>query len=325
MLMDSDKLGIQPCVDYAFKKVFGQPANAICLISLLNATLTLPYPVTDVEILNPFNEKDFEEDKLSCVDLRARDAQGRIFVVEIQLAVRGSYPARAVFYACEAYAGQLADGDDYSQLRATYCIAILLENIWKTDNQLHHRFQFLDQTSGLTLADTIEIHTVELAKYDSRGGIADRDSSPLSQWVFWLKYAEGYSAQDLKQILPEPAFAKATDELGQIRDQTQEKAMYDQRQKAIRDRAYELKMAIAEGKEQGIALGEERGEQRGIALGEQRGIALGEQRGKVLGTLNTLEELLGLQVTSSEMAQSLSDDALKSKADSLRSQLRDRC
>jgi predicted transposase YdaD len=88
--------------------------------------------------------------------------------------------------------------------------------------------------------------------------------------------------------------------------------MYDQRQKAIRDRAYELKMAIAEG--------EERGEQRG----EQRGIALGEERGKVLGTLNTLEELLGLPITSTELANSLNIDTLKFKADSLRSRLRDR-
>jgi predicted transposase YdaD len=110
--------------------------------------------------------------------------------------------------------------------------------------------------------------------------------------------------QGLKQLLPSPAFAKSTNELGQIRDQSQEKAMYDQRQKAIRDRAYELKMAIAEG--------EERGEQRG------------EQRGKVIGILNTLEELLGLPVTGSELAQSFSLDYLQSKAEVLRSQLRDR-
>jgi hypothetical protein len=114
--------------------------------------------------------------------------------------------------------------------------------------------------------------------------------------------------EELKQLLPEPAFAKATDELGQIRDQSQEKAIYDQRQKAIRDRAYELKMAIAEGEERG----------------EQRGIALGEERDEALGALNTLEGLLGLPVTSRNAAQSLDITTLKAKADDLRAQLRER-
>jgi predicted transposase/invertase (TIGR01784 family) len=306
--MESIKLGIKPYVDYAFKKVLGQQANAVCLISLLNAILDLPHTITEVEILNPFNDKEFEEDKLSCVDVRARDSQGRVFVVEIQLVVRGGYPARAVFYACEAYAGQLGQGDDYSQLRSTYCIAIVLENIWKTNSQLHHRFQFLDQTSGLVLENTIEIHTVELAKYDNPGGIAVTQLSPLMQWVYWLNKAEDYSPEELKQLLPEPAFTKATDELGQIRDRTQEKEMYDQRQKAIRDRAYELKMAIAEGEEKG----EERGKERGISLGKE------------LGTLNILEELLGLPQTTLESAQSLGPDILRATAETLKSQLRDR-
>jgi predicted transposase/invertase (TIGR01784 family) len=209
--MKADKLGIKPYIDYAFKKVLGQQSNAVCLISLLNAILELPNPIVEVEILNPFNDKEFEEDKLSCVDVRARDAHGRIFVIEIQLLVRGSYAARAVFYACEAHAGQLADGDDYSQLRATYCIAILLENIWKTNSQLHHRFQLLDQSSGQVLADTIEIHTVELGKYDNSGGTSVSQLSPLLKWVYWLNNAENHSMEELKQLLPEPAFAKATD------------------------------------------------------------------------------------------------------------------
>ena len=48
-------LGIKPTVDFAFKKIFGSPENVRALIGLLNAILRLPSPITDVEILNPFN------------------------------------------------------------------------------------------------------------------------------------------------------------------------------------------------------------------------------------------------------------------------------
>jgi len=64
------KIGIRAWIDFAFRKIFGKPGNEICLISLLNAVLQLPHPVVSVEYLNPFGYKDFETDKLVCVEDR---------------------------------------------------------------------------------------------------------------------------------------------------------------------------------------------------------------------------------------------------------------
>ena len=296
----STKLGIDPWVDFVFKKVFGQPANAICLISLLNAILSLKSPVTEVQILNPFNEKEFQEDKLSCVDVRATDANGRVFVVEIQVSANGRYISRAVFYACEAYVGQMGSGDEYNLLRATYSISLLTNPIWKDDSQLHHRFELVDLVSGIKLDDTIEIHTVELSKYHFDGEKPITQTDKLSQWTYWMRNASHYSANELKALLPDAEFTTATNTLQQILERTEDKMMYDARQKAIRDRAWELKSAIAEGE------------------------AKGEERGKELGTLNTFEELLGLEPTSHESARLMSLDAIREKVASLKSQLRNR-
>ncbi len=57
-------LGIKPTVDFAFKKIFGSQENVRTLIGLLNAILKLQSPITDVEILNPFNYQEFADDKL---------------------------------------------------------------------------------------------------------------------------------------------------------------------------------------------------------------------------------------------------------------------
>ena len=81
----SRNIGIRPWVDFAFRKIFGKPGNDICLISLLNSVLRLPYPIQSVEYQNPFSLKDYFDDKLVCVDVKARDALGRVFVVEIQV------------------------------------------------------------------------------------------------------------------------------------------------------------------------------------------------------------------------------------------------
>ena len=68
-------LGISPTVDYAFKRLFGDPQHVRVLIHLLNSIFEHQFVVDDVEIVTPILEKDFEDDKLS--DLRVRDTRGR--------------------------------------------------------------------------------------------------------------------------------------------------------------------------------------------------------------------------------------------------------
>jgi predicted transposase/invertase (TIGR01784 family) len=325
---DDEKLGIDPRVDYAFKKVFGQQQNAICLISLLNGTLRLPSPITAVQILNPFNDKEFLTDKLSCVDVRATDERGEIFVVEIQLSVSSGYHRRAVFYACEAFAGQLGAGDDYQRLKATYCISFLLEPLWKDDSQLHHRFQLMDAVSGKILRDTIEIHTVELSKYDNQREKHGDGVDLLDRWVFWMLYAENYSARELKTMLPDQPFTQATDELERIRQKTEDRTMYERRQRAQRDFEWSYRMAlldaVAEAKEIASAEGRAEGRAGGLAEGKAEGKAEGELIGALRGTLNTLEDLLGLPLTSFEVIDLQSTEKIKEQIESLKSRLRDR-
>ena len=181
----SMKIGIRAWIDFAFRKIFGKPENEICLISLLNAVLQFPYPVVSVAYLNPFGYKDFETDKLVCVDVKATDQRGRVFVIEVQIVLQSSFAKRAVFYACEAYTDQLRIGQGYSDLKATYSICLLMRNLWE-DDQLHHQFQLVDRESGRILEDSIEIHTVELAKYN---GVPSevRRASVLEQWAYWIK------------------------------------------------------------------------------------------------------------------------------------------
>ena len=81
-------LGINPLNDFAFQKTFGTPENREPLISLLNAILKPKSPITEVTIMNPFNYRDFQDDKLSILDVKAVDAARSVYDVEVQLRVR---------------------------------------------------------------------------------------------------------------------------------------------------------------------------------------------------------------------------------------------
>jgi len=226
-------IGIRAWIDFAFRKIFGKPENEICLISLLNAVLKLPSLSCRSSYLNPFGNKDFETDKLVCVDVKATDQRGRVFVIEVQIVVESSFAKRAIFYTCEAYTDQLRVGQGYSDLKATYSICLLMRNLWN-DQQLHHQFQLVERESKVVLEESIEIHTVELAKYNGTAE-AVRGASVLEQWAYWIKNANDHSVAELQALLPGLEFLRATGELNAMREITEEKQMYDASEKASLD------------------------------------------------------------------------------------------
>jgi len=298
----SAKIGIRPWIDFAFRKIFGKPGNEICLISLLNSILEFPSPIESVQFQNPFSLKEFMDDKLVCVDVKATDSAGRIFVVEIQIIVHASFAKRALFYTCTAYTDQLRKGQGYGELKATYSVCLLMREFWD-DDQLHHHYRLVERTTGRVMEESIEIHTVELSKYN--GTQTDvRHASALEQWCYWIKNADMHTEEELRDLLPGLAFLRATTELKNIQEITEEKEMYDAREKAILD--YESGLVDAR--------------QQGRLEGRQEG----RQEGEVIGRIRLLQELLDLPLSNQEELSSRSLDDLISTMDDLQAKLRSR-
>ena len=265
-------LGIRPTVDFVFKMLFGSPVNSDLLIHLLNAVLQPDDPIVDVVILNPFNEKEFKGDKLSVVDVKARDSSGRWFVIEMQTTLPLGLRNRLVYYTSGLYYGQLREGDGYGDLRPAISICFLTETIFREVSAGHLRFVLYDQAHAVAFGDQLQLHVVELPKYnfeDESIGQAEK----LEQWVFFLDRADAYDAESLQRLLPDSAFQKATGVLEMISRSPELRLLYDDRTKAELDQFSALKEARAEG--------------------EARGRTEGEARGKLVGRISVLQQLLG--------------------------------
>ena len=249
------RIGIRPINDFAYKKIFSSPENKLVLISLLNAILGLVKRIVDVTIVNPYNLQDFKDDKLTILDIKAVDQDGAIYDIEMQLSNFSGLIKRIVFYGCEVFAGQLKAGDDYSQLKPVYSICLLEGTLWANSPKVHHAFRLTDAQSGRTLSHTLEIHTLELGWYNLKE--ADLPTaSPLDRWIFWLMHAHEYDQETLLKLLPDQAFQMATRTLTTISEITEDKQMYDSREKAIRDRQW----ALNASRNEGIIEGEIKGE-----------------------------------------------------------------
>src|SRR5579862_3038451 len=114
-------VGIDPKVDYAFKHTFGREATRPLLIEVIDSVL-VPAPghqIRDVELLNPFNPKESLDDKLSILDIKARDQAGRQFNVEMQMLLYRHFGKRIFYYGSRLHQQQLHEGEDYPKLKPT--------------------------------------------------------------------------------------------------------------------------------------------------------------------------------------------------------------
>jgi predicted transposase/invertase (TIGR01784 family) len=304
--MNVQVVGISPTNDFAYKKIFGTQANALVLISLLNAILNLPKRITAVTIENPFNYQDFYEDKLSVLDIKAVDESGAVYDIEMQLEAHLGLIPRVVFYGCELYSGQMKSGDDYSKLKPVFTICLLEGTLWQDSRRVHHAFRLVDQETNRVLKDTIEFHILEMGWYNLRESDLAA-ASPLERWLFWLLHAHEYTEEELMRLFPESEFQHATQTLVAIKRISEDKQMYDATEKARRDRQWAINASRTEG--------------------EIKGEIKGKIEGKIEGEIKlirTLEGLLGQTPSVESQLKTQTLEELQRISTELQSQLRSR-
>ncbi len=148
---------------------------------------------------------------------------------------------------------------------SAFSICLLDGVLWNDSKKVHHAFRFTDLESGRTLNDTLEIHTIELGRYD----LQEKDlatASMLDCWLYWLLRAHEYEPDELLKLFPQEAIRQATQTITQIAQVTEDKAMYDAREKAIRDQQWLLNALRREGFIEGEIEGEIKGEIKMIRM-----------------------------------------------------------
>ena len=158
---------INPRVDFAFKKLFGTEENKDLLIDFINSVVTEKDKVKDLEIRNPYNALSFKHDKLSILDIKAQDKSGKWFNIEMQIIDQEYYDKRALYYWSKLYTSQLSSGINYDNLKKTISINILNFNCLD-EKDYHNVYKLLNVATHKEMLDQLEIHFIELNKYDEK-------------------------------------------------------------------------------------------------------------------------------------------------------------
>ena len=219
---------ISPTVDCIFKAILGAEENKNLLIDFLNSILAPQSPISDVEILNPYNDREFYNDKLTIVDIKAKDEQGTAYQIEIQLSVFSYLPERMLYTWSDIYQSQLTSGEKFSELRPVISIWLLTENLFPKSPAFHHHFQMLDEANQQQLSQHCSIHTLELEKWQFSETL-----NPEGEWLYFFKEAENW--RELPEIINTPKMRQAMAVLERFSEKEVNYHLYQARQNAIRE------------------------------------------------------------------------------------------
>ena len=158
---------LDPKADVVFKKIFGDHPKI--LISFLNALLPLPSDSPIVSLTNLQYEQipAIPEFERTIADARCMDAQGRVFIVEMQMNWADHFKQRLLFRASQAFVKQLDSGEQYKFIQPVYGLGLVAVIYEKDTPDWYHHYQLVKK-GDMDHADVIEhlqLIFIELPKF----------------------------------------------------------------------------------------------------------------------------------------------------------------
>jgi predicted transposase/invertase (TIGR01784 family) len=239
---------LNPRTDFAFKKIFGSEESQDILLSFLNAILNLesPYLIQEVQILDPYQAPKIHGMKDTYVDVKARDEQGRWYIIEMQVLNVEGFEKRILYNACKSYSGQLDAADRYQLLTDVVAVTITNFVMFKDRPGIVSNFK-LRADDGDLYGDDLQLVFAELPKFERS---ADDLPTALDKWFYFLKHAEDLSAVPTS-LGSDPAIVHALNIANRAGLTQEESEAQTMREMYIQDQRGALTLALAQGKAEG--------------------------------------------------------------------------
>jgi predicted transposase/invertase (TIGR01784 family) len=296
-------IGISPLVDFAFKLMLGSPEHSGITIHFLNSILINQPRITHVEILNPFLGKQFDDDKLSVLDILATDEHGRLLNIEMQTSLPAGMSQRLAYYVSNLYVSQLHEGNQYSELRPAISICVLTQALFAEPPALHLDFRLREASSDLILTDDLQIHLLQLNHLQATEETVYH-ALPAERWAYFLQHADRLMPGEIHRLFPDEEISEAARVLEMISQTPEQLLLYNARLKFQRDEVARIVQARQEGR--------------------QEGEEIGEARGLQIGRVILLQELLGLHPLTAKEFADCDAAQLRDLSEQLQHQLRTR-
>ena len=230
----SNKNEIKKLNDFFIRYFFGLKGDEDLLLSFINAIMIDSNFATfkSVEIMNPFNLSEKANNKESIVDLKAVTEDGTIVIIEIQTYSTKNFFERALYYWSKNYSSVLKKGDEYYELRPVISINLIDDILFdKNDKRMHTCYLLKEKNSNQILTDHIQLHYVEIPKFDKNADMAESPPMAKKELKNWILFLKSNKEEDMSQLLKEDTiFEKAINKYNYFTDNEDLLNEYDKRE-----------------------------------------------------------------------------------------------
>ncbi|OGT64061.1 MAG: hypothetical protein A3J38_02590 [Gammaproteobacteria bacterium RIFCSPHIGHO2_12_FULL_45_9] len=188
---------LDPKSDLVFKKIFGQHPDL--LKSFLNAVLPLPLDglIDTLEYLPAEQIPHIPVLKRTVVDVKCKDQQGRIFIVEMQIEWTDAFMQRLLFGTATAYVKQLERGETYELLHPVYGLGLINSLFDHESPEWYHHYSMVKVNAPhQCLVNGLSLIFLELPKF------APQNKNDKTLRVLWLRFMRELG-QHLYEMPPE--------------------------------------------------------------------------------------------------------------------------
>lgn len=296
--------------DWAMKRLLRDKANFGVLEGLI--TTLLGHPIRILKLLESESNREDEDDKQNRVNVLAEDADGALYLIEVQNETEFAYFQRMLFGTSKLVTEYINRGEGYEKIRKIYSINIVYFNLGngkdyvyhgKTefrgihDNELLNLSPFQQQKFGVDEVSELypEYWILKVNDFNKWS------KTPLEQWVYFLNTGEIPDDADA------PGLNEARKKLKLEQMTHEELATYYRHLDNVvilRDNITTARgEGFLEGESQGLKVGKAQGRAQGLEEGRREGLEEGLQEGYRRGKLEMARSLKQLGMSVADVAK----------------------
>lgn len=178
--------------DVIFKAVYAREDEDCkqALIAVLNLILNRTKdPITAITYRNPFNTREYPDEKEGILDIKAETGQHELLDLEIHLLYDSFFINRNLSYHGKMVSQALEIGEDYDKMKKTISIYITDFSPFPQTSQFHCSFALMEVTEQFLLTDLLQMHYLQLPKVNPHRQKSVEELSELQRYLEYLRYA----------------------------------------------------------------------------------------------------------------------------------------
>lgn len=240
--------------DWALKRLLRSKANFAILEGFLSELLNDDIKIK--EILDGESNKEDAKAKFNRVDIKVKDSQGEIILIELQYCYESDYFQRILFGTCKALCEHIDEGKVYADVKKIISISIIYFDLGHGEDYVYKgctNFIGIHKSDELQLSERQklvygnvkvreiypEYYLIKVNKFD------DLAKDSLDEWVYFLKNA------DIKEEFKAKGLKLAKKKLDIMKLPDKERLAYEEYIDNLRFEASIIKSTFGEGKVEG--------------------------------------------------------------------------